>query len=97
MLLGLGPRFVTGAGFDFFLGTLLARCARGETSGSLYGMGEIGSVVPKGERGEVGGLALGDMAAGDRIRWVSFDFQGIGSGSGADSALEWGRTGSWVC
>ena len=97
MLLGLGPRFITGAGFDFFLGTLLARCERGDISGSLYGVGEIGSVAPKGERGEMGGLALGDIAAGDLIRWVSFGFQGIGSGSGADSALEWGRSKSWVC
>ena len=88
MLLGRGPRFITGAGFGFFLGTLLAMCERGEMSGSLYGVGEIGSLTPKGERGEVGGLALGDMAAGDRIRWASFGFQGIGSGSGADSALE---------
>ena len=97
MLLGRGTRFKAGPGFDFFLGTLPARCDRGEASGSLYGVGEIGSVAPKGWRGEMGGLALGDVAAGDRIRWASFGFQGIGSGSGADSALEWGRTRSWVC
>ena len=58
---------------------------------------KLGQWLQKVDGGEMGGLALGDVAAGDRIRWASFGFQGIGSGSGADSALEWGRTRSWVC
>ena len=71
MLLGRVMGFKAGPGFELLLWTLLEMCDSGETRGSLY---TTGSGVMRGERdlwgewGAGGGLALGEVTGGGRIR-----------------------------